>query len=53
MPYLIIRLGQVPVEVILPEDAGITFVSEDERVRQQLVVDDRTVADHVVILDET
>ena len=28
-------------------------MSEDERVRQQLVVDDRTVADHVVILDES
>ena len=39
---LIIRLRQVPVEVILPKDARITFVSEDERVRQQLVVDDRS-----------
>ena len=29
---LISRLGQVPVKVILPEDAWITFVREDERV---------------------
>jgi hypothetical protein len=49
---LSIRLSEVPVEVILPKDARITFVSEDERVRKELVVDDRTVADHVVILDE-
>ena len=31
---LITRLRQVPVEIILPKDARITFVREDERVRQ-------------------
>jgi hypothetical protein len=49
---LIVRLGQISVEVILPEDAGITFVREDEGVRQQLVVNDRGVTYHVVVLYE-
>src|SRR5204863_4703989 len=46
----IVRLGKVPVEVILPEDARVTFVREDESVRQQFVIDDRTVAHDVVVL---
>ena len=49
----IIRLGEIPVKVVLPKDARITFMREDDRVRQQLVVDNRTVADHVVIFDES
>ena len=50
---LIFRLRQVPIEVILPEDTRITFMSEDERVRQQLIVNDRSVAHDVVVLDES
>src|SRR4029077_19631159 len=50
---LIIRLRHVPVEVILPEHARITFVGEDKRVRQQLVVDDWSVTHDVVVLDES
>src|SRR5206468_6694714 len=49
---LLIRLRQVPVEIILPKDARITFVREDKRVRQQLVVDDWSVAHNVMVLDE-
>src|SRR6185369_6633807 len=47
-----IRLCKIPVEIILPKDARITFVREDERIRQELVIDDRTIADNVVILHE-
>jgi hypothetical protein len=49
---LIVWLGEIPVEVILPEDARITFVREDEGVRQQLVVNDRIVTNHIVVLYE-
>src|SRR6266536_2725219 len=31
-PASIVGLGEIPVEVILPEDTRITFVREDERV---------------------
>ena len=50
---LIVRLRQVPIEVILPEHTGITFVREDEGVCQQFVVNDWTVANHIVVLDES
>src|SRR5207247_1819371 len=46
----IVRLGKAPVEVILPEDARVTFVREDESVRQQFVIDDGTVTHDVVVL---
>ena len=49
----IVRLGQVPVEVILPEDARIAFVRKDEGVRKHLVVNDWGVAHDVVVLDES
>jgi hypothetical protein len=48
----IIRPGEAPVEVILPENAGIAFVGENKRVRQQLVVNDGSIAHGVVVLDE-
>ena len=50
---LIVRLGKIPVEVILPEDARITFVRKDKGVSEQLVINDRTVTHHVVVLDES
>jgi hypothetical protein len=40
---LIVRLCEIPVEVILPEDTGITFEREDKGICQDLVVDDKTV----------
>src|SRR4029079_12051664 len=46
------RLREIPIEIILPENARITFVGEYKRVCQQLVVDNRTVAYNIVILDE-
>ena len=49
---LIIGLSKVPVEVILPEDAWVTFVSQDKGVGKELVVDNRAVADNIVVLDK-
>jgi hypothetical protein len=37
---LIALLAKVPLEVILPENTSITFVRENESVRQQFIVDD-------------
>jgi hypothetical protein len=48
---LIVWLGKVPVEVILPKNARITFVCEDEGVCQELVVNDCTVAHDIMVLD--
>src|SRR5262249_52166512 len=46
--------GQAEVEVVLPEDARISFTGEDDGVRQHLVIDYGVagVADRVVIVDE-
>jgi hypothetical protein len=49
---LIIGLGEIPVEVILPEDTRITFVREYKGIGEQLVVNDWTVTHHIVVLDE-
>src|SRR5205823_2946294 len=49
---LIVRLGEVPVKIILPENTWITLMRKDECVRQELVVNNGTVAHDVVILDE-
>jgi hypothetical protein len=48
----VVWLSEVPVEVILPEETRITFVRQNESVRQQLVVDDGTITYHIVVLDE-
>ena len=44
--------GKVPVIIVLPEDAGIAFVGEDKSIRQHFVVDDRVVADNIVVFDK-
>ena len=49
---LIVRLGEVPIEVILPEHTWVTFMRKDEGVSQELVIDDRTVAHDIVVLDK-
>ena len=46
----VIGLSKVPIKVILPEDAWITFVSQDKGVGKELVVDNRAIADNIVVL---
>ena len=48
----IVRLGEIPVEIILPENTRITFVRQNEGIGERLVVNDGTVTHDIVVLDE-
>ena len=51
MPFGVPWPRQAEVVVVVPEDAGIALMHQDERVGENLVVDD-LVAAHVVVLDK-